>query len=68
MNVPADSTALENALAVAAYLVMRHGDAYAPVFSRLEAEVEAERTAGSTRQRAAAVLKTLTREVRIAAV
>ena len=34
---------LERALAVAAYIVVRHGKVYAPIFDRLQREVEAAR-------------------------
>lgn len=34
---------LERALAVVAYIVVRHGNVYAPILERLEREVEAAR-------------------------
>lgn len=50
---------LEQLLAVAAYLVVRHGDAYAPTFERMEREVETERLRTGNRDRARAVLATM---------
>lgn len=55
---------LETALAVAAYIVLRHGDAYLPVLDRLEREVEEQRRRSSHRDRAQRILKSLTVEVR----
>lgn len=55
---------IERALRVAAYLVVRHGDVYAPLLDRLESELEAERHRVSPRDRAARILADLTREVR----
>lgn len=66
MNLGGYRTELERALAVAAYLVVRHGDAYVPVLERLEREVEAERNQVDHRSRAARILQSLTREVRSA--
>lgn len=56
---------IERALRVMAYLVVRHGEAYAPLLDRLEAELEAERRRVSPRDRAAKILADL-REFRIA--
>lgn len=47
---------LEQCLAVAAYIVVRHGDAYAPTFARLEKEVESCRNRNGNRDRAGIVL------------
>lgn len=47
---------LEDALAIAAYVVVRHGDAYVPLLDRLEQEVEAERRKCSDRDRAQRIL------------
>jgi hypothetical protein len=55
---------IERALAVVAYLVVRHGDQYAPIMDRLERELEEERHRASTRDRAQRILAGLTREVR----
>lgn len=55
---------IENALRVVAYGVVRHGDAYVPLLERLERELEAAHKAVSHRDRAAAILSSLTREVR----
>lgn len=62
------SSELERALAVAAYLVVRHGDAYVPVLERLEREMEAAQRKSDTRSRAAAILARLTKEVQNAQV
>lgn len=53
------ATELECCLAVAAYLVIRHGDAYIPTFERLEYEVEQMRRKLGNRERAQRVLATL---------
>lgn len=50
---------LEHALAVAAYIVVRHGDAYVPTFERLEREVAEAQTKSSNRSRAQQVLADL---------
>lgn len=50
---------LEECLAIAAYIVVRHGDAYVPTFERLEQEVEHARAKGSDRSRAQRVLADL---------
>lgn len=63
MNFPAGITELERALMVAAYVVMRHGEAYLPLLNRLESEVERERSAENYRDRASGILKRFTREV-----
>ena len=47
---------LEHALAVAAYLVMRHGDLYIPLLERFEREVEAARR-GNPASRARRILE-----------
>lgn len=52
---------LERYLGVAAYIVVRHGDAYAPTFERLEREVEMERAKIDKRGRAQAVLTAMMR-------
>ncbi len=66
MNLGGYNSELERGLAVAAYLVVRHGDAYVPVLERLEREVEAERNRVDHRARASRILQSLTREVRSA--
>jgi hypothetical protein len=63
MNFPAGITDTERAYMVAAYVVMRHGDAYVPLLDRLEKEVAAERAGSPHRQRAAEILRSFTREV-----
>lgn len=50
---------LEQCLAVAAYIVVRHGDAYVPTFERLEREVAELQTKASNRSRAQQVLADL---------
>lgn len=50
---------LERCLAVAAYLVVRYGEAYTPTFERLECEVEQLRLQLGKRERAQRVLATL---------
>lgn len=50
---------LERCLAVAAYLVVRHGDAYASTFERLEREVEQTRRRLGNRERAQLLLAAL---------
>lgn len=58
---------MEKFLAVAAYLVVRHGEAYTPTFERLEKEVEAARHRVDQRTRAQRVLSDLMRrEVTVA--
>ncbi|RWP01389.1 MAG: hypothetical protein EOQ98_06795 [Mesorhizobium sp.] len=52
------SAELERILAVAAYLVVRHGEAYTPTFERSERELEARRRLGN-RARARPVLAEL---------
>lgn len=42
---------LERGLAMMAYIVVKHGDVYAPLFERLEREVEAERSGPEARAR-----------------
>lgn len=53
---------LERYLGVAAFLVVRHGDAYVPTFERLEQEVAAVRVRQDKRDRAQAVLSTMLRK------
>jgi len=53
---------LEHYLAVAAYIVVRHGDAYVPTLERLEREVEAERSRTGHRERAQRLLADLMRK------
>jgi hypothetical protein len=50
---------LEGALAVVAYIVVRHGDVYAPLLDRLEHEVEEAKRRGSHRDRAQRILDSL---------
>lgn len=50
---------LERCLALAAYLVVRHGDVYVPTFERLEYEVEQRRRQLGNRERAQRVLAEL---------
>ena len=50
---------LEQALAVCAYVVLRHGDAYAPLIDRLEGELEEAKKAETTRHRAERILNSL---------
>ncbi|WP_189407035.1 hypothetical protein [Mesorhizobium sp. M1A.F.Ca.ET.072.01.1.1] len=52
-------TELERFLAVAAYLVVRHGEAYTPTFERLEQELEETRRRLGNRDRARRVLAEL---------
>lgn len=47
---------LERVLAVAAYLVVRHGDAYSPTFERLEDELDRARRRLGNWERARLVL------------
>lgn len=63
MNFPVGITHTERAYMVAAYVVMRHGEAYVPLLDRLEREVERERAGSTNRQRAAEILRSFTREV-----
>lgn len=53
---------LERFLGIAAYIVVRHGDAFAPVFERLEREVDQERARQGKRDRAQGVLSQLMRK------
>lgn len=48
---------LEGALALIAYIVLRHGDAYAPLLFRLEREMEDVRRRQSHQERARQILK-----------
>lgn len=58
---------LEQYLAIAAYLVVRHGDAYVPTFERMERIVDDARRRVGDRERAHQVLASLMkREVTIA--
>jgi hypothetical protein len=52
---------LECALALAAYIVLRHGSVYAPYIDRLERELEAARRNDPT-ERAKRILEAYTRE------
>lgn len=52
---------LERTLALAAYIVLRHGDVYAPYIDRLENELEAARRNDPT-ERAKRILETYTLE------
>jgi hypothetical protein len=54
---------LEHLLAVAAYVVLRHGDAYTPLMDRLDAEVAQARKKATDRDRAERILKSLSLEV-----
>ena len=53
---------LERAFALAAYVVVRHGEAYAPLFDRLEAELRSVRRASAPVERARRVLQAYTVE------
>ena len=53
---------LERYLALAAYLVVRHGDVYVPTFERLEYEVEQGRRQFGNRERAQRVLADLMKD------
>lgn len=55
---------LEQALAIAAYVVLRHGGVYAPLFDRLEKEIEAVRRRQSHLERARRTLRSMSIEVR----
>lgn len=59
MSRPAIETETERALAVMAYVVLRHGDAYAPLLDRLEREVEEERRQASHSDRARRILASM---------
>jgi len=48
---------LEKRLAVMAYIVLRHGDVYAPLMERIEQEIEETRKRGSARDRAQQILR-----------
>jgi hypothetical protein len=61
MNTAVSLAELERCLGIAAYIVVRHGEAYAPTFERLEREVELERSKLDKRGRAQAVLTTMMR-------
>lgn len=63
MSAVPDIADLEKALAVVAYIVLRHGDAYAPLLDRLEREVEEARRRTSHRDRAQRILRSLTHVV-----
>lgn len=52
---------LERALALAAYMVLRHGPVYAPYIDRLERELEAARR-NDPSERAKRILETYTLE------
>lgn len=57
---------IEQALALTAYIVLRHGDAYAPLLDRLEREMEEVRRRASHQDRAQRILKSLSMEGRLA--
>ncbi len=57
---------LEWALKAAAYVVLRHGDAYVPMMERLEQELEAARREPSGSDRARRILATLGRPALVA--
>jgi hypothetical protein len=59
---------LDQSLAVVAYIVLRHGDAYAPLLDRLEREAETQRRKASYRDRAQQILMSLPTEARRALV
>lgn len=48
---------LEHRLAVMAYIVLRHGEVYAPLMERIEAEIEEVRRKGAVRDRAQQILR-----------
>lgn len=48
---------LEKRLAMMAYIVLRHGEVYAPLTEWIEAEIEEVRAKGSVRDRAQQILK-----------
>lgn len=48
---------LEKKLAAMAYIVVRHGEVYAPLMERLEQEIEERRKKGSVRDRAREILR-----------
>ena len=50
---------IERALAVAAYIVLRHGEAYAPTMERLKAERDTLLERGSAEDRARKILAEL---------
>ena len=50
---------LEQAVVKMAYIVLRHGEVYAPLFDRLEAELEASRRPQTPTERARRALETL---------
>ena len=54
-----DEARLRHGLAVAAYIVVRHGDAYAPILDRLQAELDAMQRRQSPAERARRVLASL---------
>lgn len=56
---------LEEALTLAAYIVVRHGDAYAPAMERLEREVEDAKRRAPTADRARRILDRLPGAVRM---
>lgn len=59
MSRPAPETETERALAVMAFVVLRHGEAYAPLLDRLEREVEEERRKASHSDRARRILASM---------
>ncbi|MER9421303.1 hypothetical protein NKI88_02430 [Mesorhizobium sp. M0317] len=61
MSLDLSLAELERCLGVAAYIVVRHGEAYAPTFEHLERAVEIERAKMDKRGRAQAVLTAMMR-------
>lgn len=59
---------LEQVMAIAAYVVLRHGDAYVPLLDRLEQELVEIRRKTSNRDRARRILESMSTEVRNALV
>lgn len=56
-----DVERLERAVQLIAYIVVEHGDAYAPLLDRLEAELENARRPSAAQERARAILARQTR-------
>lgn len=55
--VPGPSLAdLDEALTLAAFIVLRHGDAYAPIMERLEREIEEAKRQAPSSDRARRIL------------
>lgn len=55
---------LERALAIVAYVVVRHGDAYGPLLDRVEQELNEVRRKAAHRDRAQRILSTMMREAK----